>query len=272
MRKIFTKFIATFLSFGFCITVITQHPLFAQGGYVTVGVGYGLSAGSQQLESKNSATGTGTGTSTNREGIYGSFGQGLKFGATGGYMFSPNVGAELGFLYLIGNSFEGGSSSTTSTSTDKRSGSGFMVAPAIVIAGSGTVMPYAKAGVVFGFLKVKNESLSSSTFGQTQSRSETAFEETGGVAIGYAGGVGVVFASGGQVNFFAEVAIVNMAYSPSQAELTKATLNGVDQLPQIPNKKADYKDNYNSNDQNVLPGVREPFGSVGVNVGVRVNL
>jgi hypothetical protein len=252
--------------------VLAVSSMSAQNGYVTAGVGYGLSAGSQQLESKSSTTGTGTTTSTNREGVYGSFGQGLKFGATGGYMFSQNVGAELGFLYLIGNSFEGGSTTTNSTSTDKRSGSGFMVAPAIVIAGSGTVMPYAKAGVVFGFLKVKNESSSSSTQGTTPSQSETAFEETGGVAIGYAGGVGVVFVSGGQLNFFAELAIVNMAYSPSQAELTKATANGVDQLPTIPNKKADFKDNYNSNDQNVLPGVREPFGSIGVNVGVRVNL
>ncbi len=241
-----------------CLKATSQHA------YFNVAIGYGLSAGSQQLESKSNGT--------NREGVYGSFGQGLKFGATGGYMFSPNVGAELGFLYLIGNSFEGGSTSTNSTATDKRSGSGFMIAPAIVIAGSGTVMPYAKAGIVFGFLKVKNESSGSSTIGQTQSRSEFAAEETGGVAIGFAGGVGVVFASGSQLNFFAEVAMVNMAYSPSQAELTKSTLNGVDQLPTIPNKKVEFKESYNSTEQNVALAVREPFGSIGVNVGVRVNL
>jgi hypothetical protein len=240
----------------------------AQNGYVTVGVGYGLSAGSQQLESKSSTTGTGTTTSTNREGVYGSFGQGLKFGATGGYMFSQNVGAELGFLYLIGNSFEGGSTGTNSSSTDKRSGSGFMVAPAIVIAGTGTVMPYAKAGIVFGFLKVKNESSSSSTFGQTQTRTEAEGEETGGVAIGYAGGVGIVFASGGSVNFFAEVAMVSMAYSPSKGESTKTTINGVEQ----PRSTVTFEDTYNTSQQNVVLGVREPFGSIGVNVGVRVNL
>lgn len=273
MRTISAKSIAAFLSFTFCITVITQHPLFAQGGYVTVGVGYGLSAGSQMLESKSSTTGTGAATSTNREGVYGSFGQGLKFGATGGYMFSQNVGGELGFLYLIGASAEGGSTTTTSNSTDKRSGSGFMVAPAIVIAGSGTVMPYAKAGIVFGFLKVKNEFSSTFTQGQTQTQSERTVEETGGVAIGYIGGVGVVFAGGGQLNFFAEVALVSLAYSPSQGELTKATENGRDILSTITtSKKADFKDSYNTTEQNVQAGVREPFGSIGINVGVRVNL
>ncbi len=260
-----SKNAATISGVALCFAVLVQHPSYAQGGYVMASVGYRLSAGSQQLESKSNGT--------SREGVYGSFGQGLKFGATGGYMFSQNVGGELGFLYLIGNSFEGGSSGTNSSSTDKRSGSGFMVAPAIVIAGGGTVMPFAKAGIVFGFLKVKNEFSSTFTQGQTQTQSERTAEETGGVAIGYTGGVGVVFVGGGQFSFFAEVAVVNMAYSPSQIELTKATENGRDILSTITtSKKADYKDSYNTTEQNVQAGVREPFGSVGVNIGVRVNL
>ena len=249
--------------FALSLIILFQKSSYAQGAFFAASVGYGLSAGSQQLESKSDGT--------NREGVYGSFGQGLKFGATGGYMFSQHVGAELGLVYLIGTSAEGGSTGTSS-STDKRSGSGFMLAPAVVIAGTGTVAPYAKAGIVLGFLKVKNESSGTFAQGQTQSRFESTEEETGGVAIGYTGGVGAVFSGGSQLSFFAEVVLVSIAFSPSQIELTKATLDGKDVLSQITNKKDDYKDSYSTTEQNVRAGVREPFGSVGVNVGVRVNL
>ncbi len=265
MKTAISKTILVVLGVVSSVGILSLNKSLAQGtGYVTASIGYGLSAGSQQLASKSNGT--------SREGVYGSFGQGLKFGLTGGYMFSQNVGGELGFLYLIGNSFEGGSTGTNSSSTDKHSGSGFMIAPAIIISGTGSVMPYAKAGIVLGFLKVTTESSSSFTQGQTRSQSEGTGEETGGVAIGYTGGVGVVFGGGGQLSFFAEVALVNMAYSPSQGELTKATIDGRDVLSPIPNKTKVYKDSYNTTEQNVLAGVREPFGSVGVNVGVRVNL
>lgn len=240
---------------------------FAQEGYVALSGGYGLSAGSQQLESKSSGT--------NREGVYGSFGKGIKFGITGGYMFSQHVGGEIAFSYIIGSSFEGGSTNTagTSSSTVKRSGSGFMIVPGIVVSGAGgSASPYAKAGVIIGILKVKNEMSSTSTQGQTRSQSEGTLEETGGVALGFAGGVGIVFNPASPLSFFAEVALVSVAYSPSQIELTKATQDGRDILSQVTEIKADFKESYSTTERNVQLAVREPFGSVGINVGVRLNL
>ena len=236
----------------------------AQGVYVTANAGYGLGAGTQGLDVNTGFTQT----TTSYEGVYGSLGEGSKFGASAGYMFSKNLGTELGFSYWLGKTFEGTQKQTNRTQSNKWSGSGFVAVPSIVVsANMKTINPYARFGLVFGILKVKEEIRI-----ETSQITEATQEETGGLAFGYAGALGIVVPAGGTVDIFVEVGLQAFTFSPSQLELTKYTVNGVDRLPTVTDKVVKYEDSFNTGTPMVQLGVRRPFSSIGLVVGARISL
>lgn len=63
-----------------------------------------------------------------------------------------------------------------------------------------------------------------------------------------------------------------VGYSPSKYEITKYTINNVDELPSLSHKEIDYKESFSSNDQYVALAIRRPFSSIGLAAGVRINL
>jgi hypothetical protein len=238
----------------------------AQGVYLTANAGYSLGAGTQTLGSNY----TSTGATYSYEGVYGSYGEGFKFGASAGYMFSKNLGAELGLSYWLGNTFKVNYKTTTSLTTIKYSGSGFVAVPSIVVsANMEGINPYARFGLVLGILKVKQQYRSE----QSGNTTEYTAEDTGNLALGYAGALGVLVPSGGTLDFFAEAALHSVNYSPSQSEITKYTVNGIDGLASLTQKVTEYKDTYTSSTTpSTMLSVRRPFSSIGMVVGVRINL
>jgi hypothetical protein len=239
----------------------------AQGMYLAANAGYGFGAATQFLGTNTTYTGTGTPTSF--EGVFGSYGGGFKVGASAGYMFNKNLGAELGLSYWLGKTFEAGYNSTTNTQTSKLSGSGFVAVPSIVVvANMEKVIPYARFGLVLGILKVKQEN----RFEQPGNTMQSTLEESGSLAFGYAGALGILVPGGGTVDFFAEVDLHSVNFSPSQIEVTKYTLNGVDQLASIDHKTIEYKESHTESDLYTQMAVREPFSSIGIVVGARINL
>ena len=237
----------------------------AQGWYVAPRIGYRLGAGTQSFGESS----TTSGSTTSYEGVYGSLGEGFGFGASIGYMGGPNLGAELGLAYWLGNTFEMTSSYLGQTQSAKVSGTGFMATPSIVLAVDlNSVKPYARFGLVFGIMKVTQEM--SSAFGSQSS--DRTVEETGGIGFGYSGAFGFVVPLGSSVGFFAEAALFSVTYSPGQAELTKYTVNGADQLASVTTKVYEYKDSYSSSDQHSALALRIPFSSIGINAGIRINL
>ena len=272
------------------VSFLPASLAFSQGAYFQLGGGYGLSSGSQVIGQNT----TSNGTTTTYEGIFGSFGEGFKFGLTGGAMFTKNLGAELGVMYLLGKTFEETDATTgansTSNSVTKRSGTGLFFAPAFVVAAPlQGFTPYAKLGMVIGIPKGKAEMTSTSTSGGTTNSYATKEEVSGGLALGYLGGVGAVFEVGKNVGLFAELLLVAGSWSPSTNELTELTINGVDKLADYTDpakstfyrhRSIDYKDSYtptaasaaNPHPNNPMLSVRRPFGSFGVNVGVRITV
>lgn len=237
----------------------------AQGLFFTAGAGYGLGAGTQTIGGNLSSTGT----EAFYEGVYGSFGEGFKFGASAGYMFNRNIGAELGFSYWLGRTLEFTIRSTGSTTTFQVSGSGFVAVPSIVIAsGMETINPYARFGVVVGILSTKEEARSV----QSGQNAEYTQEESGSLAFGYAGAVGIVVPSGGAVDFFAEVSLYSVTYSPHQEEVTRLTVNGADQLGSLTQRVIEFKESLTSGDPLAQLAVRRPFSAIGFAVGARINL
>ncbi len=247
-----------------CLTLGAQVG-FSQGFSVGANAGYSLGAGTQVL----GASSTTSGTTTSLEGVYGSLGEGFRFGVSGGYMFDENIGAELGLSYLAGKTFEITTSSGGVTAVTKLTGSGFTAAPSIVLSATmKAVRPYARLGVVIGILRAKQE-IAIQQAGQSV---EYVLEESGGLALGYAAALGIVVPTGGVVDLFAEAGLHSVTYSPRQAEVTKLTVNGSDQLSTLPQRVVEYEENVTSGSQNNELAVRRPFSAIGIVVGARVNL
>jgi hypothetical protein len=252
------------LVLALCLTLGTTTGL-AQGFYVDVNAGYGFGAGTQQMGYNY----TSTGPASSYEGVYGSLGEGLKFGASAGYMFDENFGAELGLSYWLGKSLEYTYKTTTTMQTSKWSSWGIVAVPSVVISANlKPVKPYARFGLVLGLLNPKNELNRI----ETGNNMEAVTEDRGGIALGFAGALGIVVPAGPTVDFFAEAVLDAVNYSPSKYEISKYNINGVDQLPSLSHKEIEYKESFSSNEQNVTLAVRRPFSSIGLAVGVRINL
>jgi hypothetical protein len=210
-----------------------------------------------------------SGPTTSTEGVYGSYGEGFKLGVSGGYMFNDNIGAELGISYWLGKTTEYTFIMSTGSGVTQISGSGFVAVPSIVVsANMTTAKPYARFGVVLGMLRVKQDGRNEDSGHFT----EYTMEETGRLAIGYAGAFGVDVPAGGTLDFFAEAVLYSISYSPGQAKPTRFTIDGVDQ-PLNPPEVYEFRDSYTSADgSRTLLSVRRAFSSIGIIAGVRINL
>ena len=291
MKKTGTVLIA------FTIALFTSN-LMAQGAYVNINAGYGFSMASQSMlgNSSNSYTenyGTGDYTSSGTyEVVNASFGKGLNFGGTFGYMFNEHVGAEVGVSYLLGGKTEGKSESTykmidydgtttttTSTFTTTYSSTMLRFIPSVVIAaGLDGIDPYAKFGVVIGMGSVKSEEEGTDDGDVTVEK----WKHSGGMGLGLNAALGANFSISDNMVFFAELNMVNMSYAPTKGEMTEATYNGKDVLPDLTTsqKEIEYVDSNtwsSSDDPSDSEPAKQlknklPFGSVGINVGLRIAL
>ncbi len=77
--------VAGLIVFGICFVAFVQSAV-AQHAYFSFNAGYALSSGTQ-MHGRNSS-------SSSYEGVYGSLGEGSKFGGSFGYMISENFGVE----------------------------------------------------------------------------------------------------------------------------------------------------------------------------------
>jgi hypothetical protein len=238
----------------------------AQEFFVTMNGAYGLGAGTQLVGTSYSPSGT----ASSVEGVYGSLGEGFKFGVSGGYLFTNHFGAELGLSYWLGKSIDYTYKSSTSTQSSAISGKGFVAVPSLIfLSNLKPVNPYGKFGLVIGLVRSKlDQSVEDPT-----TDAEITVEDQGGVAIGFAGALGVIVPTGGPVDFFAEVVLHSLTYSPSKYEITKYTVNGQDRLPTLTNKTVDYKESFLTNSPTpVTLSVRRPFSSIGFSLGARMTL
>ena len=212
-----------------------------------------------------------------------SFGKGLNFGADFGYMFNKNLGAEIGVSYLIGGK-------TISTLTQPNNSTEITVSskmlrinPSLVItSGFEKINPYAKFGLILGsgyVILSSNQEISG--FSGQQSNSES-IKLSGAIAIGLTSGIGAIYKINDKLSFFGELNMINLSFAPTKGIKTDFRIDGVDMLPSLPTrqKETEYLDSFtetssNSNPQDSEPSKKLkqklPFGSFGLNLGLRVN-
>ncbi len=258
----------------FAISLFANN-LFAQGSYVNINAGYGLSMSSQNLPGFNNST-RGIHSSID-ERVNVSLGKGLNVGGAFGYMFNKNIGAELGISYLLGGKtntkHEDSGSKTDYTVSAKM----LRINPSIVIAsGLDGINPYAKFGFIIGSGSIMSEENENGGGDITIRKMKL----NGGLAFGLNAGVGALFTLNDKMAFFGEINMVNMSYAPTKGEVTEATKNGADVLPGMTTreKETEFVDSYTDNGNNPPADSQPrkelkqklPFGSFGINFGLRI--
>lgn len=215
------------------------------------------------------------------ESIYISHGQGFNIGGAAGYMFNKHIGAEIGISYLWGKTFEARNHSELTNEKYTLSSNMLRLLPSIVLQiGLEKFNPYAKFGVVFG---IGNVSYTSEDYYVAQT-TETKYY--GGMAFGINAVIGTDFRLNDRFSLFGEINTMNMSYGPTKNEITEATENGQDILPnlRVYDKEVEYVDSYVKkpyNPNNPEPDYNQPrqemkfklpFGSIGLNIGLKINL
>jgi hypothetical protein len=264
------------------VFVLIAGNIFAQGAYVSANIGYGFMASSANLNNGdyldfyNYTSGSNSAT---YEQVNVSLGKGLNFGGTIGYMFNKNIGAELGISYLMGgkskakDSYSGGTTDYTLSSKMLR------INPCLVLtAGLEKINPYARFGLVIGKGSVKYE------YNDNDDGDISIYKMKldGGMALGLTAAIGATYSLNDKMSLFGELNMVNLSYAPKQGEITEATYNGIDELPNMTtsDKKIDFVDSYTEQFETNPPDseptqmlkYKLPYGSFGINFGVRFAL
>ena len=230
-----------------------------QGLYLNVGGGYNLSAGSQMIGINY--------TSTTAEAVYGSLGKGISFGAGLGYMFSENIGAELGFSYLSGAEFETNDFDTSGSSAGTASGKMIRINPSLKLTAGEGIKPYAKFGIVLGLGTevTVNAVAASPGFSYTE---EIVYTE--GMALGWSAAFGLDFPLSDKIAIFAEANLINQTWKPKKLEYT-ATGNGFGfNFSESETYNLEEEVNFNSSNTDLSPAL--PFSSIGLHAGIKIML
>jgi len=255
-----------------------------KGAYAKFNLGYNFSLNSDNITTESTTT---DGVTLSEKNITGSFGKGLALGGTFGYMFSDNIGAELGLNYLLGGTFESEDKSTgtttgfeyVSTLNQKFSAKMFQINPSIVLSAGKTkgLNPYARFGIVLGMAgKITNENDRVQT-GLGAYTSKSVNELSGGMALGWSAAFGATYNFSEKLGLFGEMNMINMSWAPTSMTVTESTTDGVDNLPtmDVNQKETEFVDEVKSTD-NVSNTVASTalknnfsFSSLGIQIGLR---
>ena len=239
------------------VFVFTGTSLFSQNAYIKLGGGYGLSLASQEVY--NITTSSGEGTSESHK--YGSFGEGINFQGGFGYNINPNFALELAGSYTMGKKFDEYTYKAGSVNyAEKYYANTISIMPSVVVkAPMKDITPYTRFGMIVGIPTKKEEITATGTGAPTGTK---VLKESGGVALGIQGAVGVNFKAGKNLGIFAEVFGIGMNYAPSQRENTE-TFTGQTVDPTVT-----YSESFTSGTANTEATPRYSFSSFGLNVGI----
>lgn len=205
----------------FCVT----GSLSAQGLYLRISPGIAMSAAGDDIGNSIMVDST----SETQEVIYGSYGTGFVADLDVGYMFSENLGVQLGFEYLAGGKkqlslFEGGNSTQD---ISQRSNQVRLNPELVVSGGSGKITPYGRFGVSIPLsTKTIEERMGSNT--PTDFEIETEFISK--TTLGYRGAIGVNWSLGDQLSIFGEIAGLSQRARVKSSTVTKWVVDDVSVL------------------------------------------
>lgn len=281
----------------------------SQGFYFRVGTGYSFESGKTEFNNAdpNGLTGieqstdvsiNADGSEVNIKSLTGTAGAGVKVNVTGGYMFNPYIGAEIGVSYFHGDkTMIGRLRSPVVTSEENTYLRGVDVAPGIFLTPNfQKVNPYARMGLIIpvaGKLTIETMATQKDGGGAgTDIMVEAKSEVTSRFSVGYFGAVGIDFPVTDNLSIFGEVEIKNLSIKSKSAEIVEYSTTAItdgqsqlvpgQQLPDLPvyEKQFDFTDDYSQSttvapDQNSPRKIPTQFvnaSGTGINVGIRFTL
>src|SRR5690606_33364414 len=158
------------------------------------------------------------------EGVGINYGEGATFTGALGYMFSANIGAEVGLSYLKGKNLEAESRffypdyMLTEVYRFETNSRMTLISPALVLTtASGKFRPYAKLGFLLALGKVSETDYSSI---YTESLEINA-QYAGGKGFGFQSAAGVTLEASPGFALFLELNANNLRYAPKKWKITE---------------------------------------------------
>jgi opacity protein-like surface antigen len=255
----------------------------AQGLYLGIGGGYGFPAAKEANYDRKVSLGS-TSNTTDYTKVNLSLGKGVNAGFFVGYMFNKNLGAELGVSYLFGTKTtvldEASGNNVSQKNENINKGSMLRLTPTLkMMVGEGKLQPYMKIGMIVGVAsKYTAEYIGTITNPGGSSSSQEIYEYTGGVSLGFHGGLGINYALSEKLSLFGEIAGNYQNWAPTKGELVTFTNDGVDELPLLTTyeKEVEFSNELTINSNTPAnPGSPDqglkfylPFSSIGINIGL----
>ncbi len=277
--------------------------------YIRVSTGYSFESGKTEFNNAdpNGLTGimqstditvNADGSNVNVKSLNGTVGAGLKVNVTGGYMFNPFIGAEMGISYFHGDkTMIGRLRSPQVTSEENTYLRGFDVAPGLILTPNfKKVNPYARMGLIVpiaGDLTIETMARQKDGGGQgTDILVEAKSEVKSKFSVGYFGAIGLNYPVSNNLSIFGEVEIKNLSIKSKSAEITEYTTTAItdgqsqlvpgQQLEDLPvyEKQFEFSDDFNQStttqpNQDAPRQIPTQFvnaSGIGVNVGIRFTL
>jgi hypothetical protein len=251
-----------------------------KGFYASINSGYNIGTGNvdyYQAMIVGMVSSNETSATTNTtELVKANLGKGLNVGVNFGYMFTKNMGFELGGNYLLGGEIKASNTSYTGNySNSEISAKMIQIKPTLVFrSGFDKLNPYAKVGMVIGSGKITNtqDDKNGANF------STQTVELDGGMPIGFHASLGTLYKLTDKLSLFGELNLISLHYAPKKGHITEATENGVDQLPSltVEQKEIEFIASFtetgapsNPNEPSKNPLIDFSFSSFGLNIGLQ---
>jgi len=261
----------------------------AQDTYLQLGGGFALPASTSEVG--EITTYNQQGQPTRIENVRGRLGAGFPITLRAGYMITPNVGADIGFNYLISNRV---------TILEERFGDDIFAVsgetrqarlnPAIVFStGSDNILSaYGRLGLVLPIGGVTSlEYRVPALFSESGNSVLEVEEIRGGFSIGFSGTLGAEYMVYDRVKIFAELEAIHLSLPRNTSETTTFRVGGQDALGNLNNysRRTNYVNELTpeSNNSRLNPSINpdQPldelvsstyFNSIGLNIGIRYRL
>jgi len=260
-------------------TMLTVSGAMAQGPYLTLGAGYAGGTSSELIGTNSNQTSL---TSYTEDGIYGTYGSGIPIGLSFGYMFTENLGFELGFNYFMGNMVTSSTSKSFVGDDVTTSSKGYQirVLPQLVVSTSSdnALNLYSKFGLVLpvsGKTTFKTEGMTFNGVGTSSLLVEG--NSTGSFSMGFTGSFGTTFNLSDNLSIFGELQLINLRIKNATQTITKYEVAGNDILPLMDEEDVSTEyvttlnqdSNNDSNKPNKVIGSSTNYNSLGINVGIK---
>jgi hypothetical protein len=230
--------------------------------------------------------------------VYLSFGRGSDLGVNFGYMPSNKIGFDLGISYLIGTSYKGiykiesentyyslsdqvdSSFYSYSSAVTKAYSKMLRINPSIILSpGLEKINPYAKFGGIIG---KGNLSINTDETDSDENKTITKEKRYGGFAIGLTAAIGANYSLNEKISLFAEINMISLNYAPTKGKILISTKNGEDLKENMTTREieTEYVDSVSDIESGLYTSTEPkqelkqflPFGSCGLNVGIKISL